>query len=676
MTSWRIAGDIGGTFTDLVLSDPDGRCQAVAKVLTTPQQPSEGLITGIEQLLESSGIDRDAVEHVLHGTTLITNALIERRGARTALVTTRGFRDVLHIGRELRYDLYDLDIVMPEPLVPRRWCFEVDARVLADGTVREPLLDEEIDRLVDALTAEDIESVGICLLHGYRWQDHEHSLAARLQARAPELDITTSAQVLPQIGEFDRASTTVANAYVRPILRRYLDQLSTALATLTPNADLQLVLSTGRVAPAAVASEVPIRLVESGPAGGVLAGQATAAAVGGRHALTFDMGGTTAKACYVVDHEPRLTDRFEVARVRRFARGSGLPIQVPTVELIEIGAGGGSIAAVDELRLLRVGPRSAGSDPGPACYGRGGDQPTVTDADLVLGHLAADRFLGGELVLDTDRARAALAALPTGDGTPETAAAAVRRVVDEQMAAAARMHAVEQGLDPTRFTLVATGGAGPVHACSIARILGIPRVLSPGRAGVASAHGFLGAPAGFDVARSAPTPLTELTVDAVTALLDELEEEARSRVGASSGGRRVVEAELRFRGQGGTVTVAVPDEVHHDPASALSEALEAEYRRLYGRVPVGVTPEVLTWRLSYLDTPPPNLPMRGLSGSHRSERPAWFEEADGFVPTPVVPRQDAEGDGPMIIEERETTFVVPPGARVKRHAGEVLEVLL
>jgi N-methylhydantoinase A len=352
-----------------------------------------------------------------------------------------------------------------------------------------------------------------------------------------------------------------------------------------------------------------------------------------------------------------------------------LPIQVPTVELIEIGAGGGSIATIDDLGLVRVGPRSAGSQPGPACYGQGGTEPTVTDADLVLGYLDHARFLGGDLTLEPDRALTALSALGLEDGDPRATAVAIRRVVDEQMAAAARMHAVEQGLDPRRFALVATGGAGPVHACSVARILGIDKVLSPARAGVASAHGFLGAPAGFDLARSAPSLLRDLRPDVVAELLAELESEARERIG-SAGGHRVVEADLRYRGQGDAVTVRLAPGFEEAPARALEEALSQEYNRRYGRVPDGVVPELLTWRLSYLEEPPVNLPMPAERDTRSGSREVWFAEANGYVTTPVLTRNDAAGPGPRIVEERETTLVVPPDAEVRILEDDVLEVSL
>jgi N-methylhydantoinase A len=484
--------------------------------------------------------------------------------------------------------------------------------------------------------------------------------------------------VLPQLGEYARASTAAANAYTRPLVRSYVADLKERISSRLRSADLSLVVSTGRVAPAGTAVGVPIRLVESGPAGGVLAAAATARSIGVGNALAFDMGGTTAKAAYITNGEPRHTDTFEVARVNRFVKGSGLPIQVPSIELVEIGAGGGSVAWVDRLGLLRVGPRSSGSEPGPACYGSGGTEPTVTDADLILGYLDSGSFLGGTMSLDTEAAVEALSALAQVIGLkdPVEAAQAVRRVVDEQMAAAARMHAIEQGLDPTQYTLVATGGAGPLHAFSVARILRSGRMVSPARAGVASAHGFLGAPFGFDVARSAPGMLADMDWHRVLDLLDELENEARQKVGRIDGTRRI-EADLRYRGQGATVTISVPADLEPGSAAAgLQHELEAEYRRRYGRVPDGVEPEILTWRLSYSSEPPQVFPAPTDGARQETSRRVWFEEAGEYLPTRVVGRADADGIGPMIIEERESTLVVPPGATVELLAHAVVAVSL
>lgn len=586
---------------------------------------------------------------------------------------------MLEIRTEARYDLYDLDIEIPAPLVPRRWRLGVPERVLADGEVRRPL---DVDAVRDAakrLADDGVTSVAISFLNSYRWPEHER-LAAEVAAEAcPELDITTSAEVLPEMREYARTATTVANAYVRPLARRYLLSLATRIAAIAPNARLSLVASTGCVTPARTAIRTPIRLLESGPAGGVLAAVRVASNVGIDDCLAFDMGGTTAKASYVLDGRPRLTSSFEVARIRRFVRGSGLPVQVPSIELIEIGAGGGSVAWVDRLGLLRVGPRSSGSEPGPACYGRGGAEPTVTDADLLLGHLDSYSFLGGAMVLDVDAARRALDGLARVVGLTDAdeAAAAVRRVVDEQMAAAARMLAVEQGLDTGRFTLVATGGAGPVHACSVARTLRIPLVLMPARAGVASAHGFLGAAHGFHVARSSPSLLADVEWPAVRTLLADLAAEA-AEAAAGAGGTRRVEADLRFRGQGDTVTVAVDESVvAAGDYRALESRLTEEYGRLYGRVPEGVPTEVLTWRVSVSGREPPLLPMgAGKVAATGRTRRVWFEEAGGYVDTAVLGRHGATGDGPMVVEERESTLVVPPGATVRSVEGGALLVEL
>lgn len=677
---WRAAADIGGTFTDLVLVDSAGTPKAVAKLLTTPEDFSEGLLEGLQRLLSEAGIEGEEICRLVHGTTIVTNALIERAGAATALLTTAGFRDVLEIGREDRYDLYDLDLALPEPLVPRRWRREISARVLADGTVRSPVDVAEVRRVVAELADEGVISLAVTLLHGYAFEAHEHEVEQLVHAEHPEMDITLGSQLLPQLGEFDRTSTAVANAYVRPAVRAYLERLQQRLAGLAADAELLLVTSSGKVTPAATAMDAPIRLLESGPAGGVLAASATGRQAGEPDCLTFDMGGTTAKACYVVGSEPRLRSSFEVARVHRFTRGSGLPIQVPSIELIEIGAGGGSVAWIDGLGLLKVGPRSAGSQPGPACYGFGGDEPTVTDADLVLGFLDPNNFLGGTMVLDPDAATKAIGDLARRLDLDDVvdAARSIRQVVDEQMAAAARMHAVEQGLDSTRFALVATGGAGPMHACSVARILGITTVLVPARAGVASAYGFLGAPFGYEVARSQPVELDGLDWNGVRAVLDDLEADAQTAAGGIAGERRV-EADLRYRGQGAVVTVEIPEKVvEQEDTEALHARLEDEYQSRYHRVPVGAPVELLTWRLTVSGSRPTlgALPVEDSETSaSANSRPVAFT-SEGFVDTRVVSRANATGEGPLIVAERESTTVVPPGARVQLQADDTLRIEL
>ncbi|MFZ0217585.1 MAG: hydantoinase/oxoprolinase family protein, partial [Candidatus Dormiibacterota bacterium] len=461
----RIGVDIGGTFTDLVLLSA-GRVAAVAKTLTTPQDPSLAVADGVAALVDgASDLPLEGVREVVHGTTLVPNALIERTGARTALLTTRGFRDALAIRREHRYDLYDLNLELPEPLVPRRRRWELNERVLADGSVETALDIAEVERLARRAKREGVEAVAISLLHAYRNAAHEQAAAEVLRRVLPDVPLSLSAEVVPELGEYVRTSTTVANAYVQPLTDRYLGLLAARLRDLGVGAPVHVMLSTGGLADLETARRFPIRLAESGPAAGAISAAFTGRAAGIEDVLAFDMGGTTAKACLIEGGRPMIAREHEVARVYRFAKESGLPIRLPVVDLIEIGAGGGSIARPDRFGLPRVGPDSAGSEPGPACYGRGGSEPTVTDADLVLGYLDAGFFLGGAMRLDVEAARHALGAFAAAIGLSiEAAAAGIHRVVNENMAAAARMHAIERGRDLRRSAMVATGGAGPVHA--------------------------------------------------------------------------------------------------------------------------------------------------------------------------------------------------------------------
>ncbi|HZD37956.1 MAG TPA: hydantoinase/oxoprolinase family protein, partial [Actinomycetes bacterium] len=541
MSRTRIAVDIGGTFTDLVLVE-GGRVTANAKVLTTPGDPSIAVETGIGRLLERLGAG--CVDEVVHGTTLVANALIERKGATTALVTTKGFRDVLGIRRELRYDLYDLFLEMPEPLVPRRLRFEAAERVLADGGVEAAPDPEEVRRIARRMDREGIQAVAVSLLHAYRHPHHERAVAGILRRELPGVAISLSSDVSPELGEFARTSTVVANAYVLPLVAGYLEMLAKRLERLGLRGPLRIMLSTGAGGLAGVdtASRYPVRLLESGPAAGALGAGFWGGSSGSRNVLAFDMGGTTAKACLIENGIPMVAREFEAARVYRFTKGSGLPLRVPVIDLIEIGAGGGSIAGVGPFGLPRVGPESTGADPGPACYGQGGTDPAVTDADLVLGYLNPEFFLGGEMRLDEGAARRAIGRLAGELGLGvEEAAAAIHRVVNENMASAARMHAIERGRDLRRFTLVATGGAGPVHAWGVARALGMSKLVFPPSAGVASAFGMLTAAPGFEFARSLPAPLERTSWEQVRAVLRELAEEGMRQL-ASSG---VAEAEAR-----------------------------------------------------------------------------------------------------------------------------------
>ncbi|MBI2197065.1 MAG: hydantoinase/oxoprolinase family protein, partial [Candidatus Rokubacteria bacterium] len=488
--------DIGGTFTDIVVWDPGGSGLRVFKLLTTPQDPSEGFLRGVDELVSAIPRLPARTAVLLHATTLACNAIIERKGSRTALLTTAGFRDILEIGRERRYDMHDIFITYPKPLVPRRWRLEVRERILSDGEIHVPLAAESLDKAIEKLGAENIASVAISFLHSYTNPTHEQLAADVLRAALPDVALTVSSQLLPEIGEYERTSTAVANAYVKPLMAAYLGKVEEQLRERGFRGRLYIVLSNGGLTSSAAAAEYPIRVAESGPAAGAMGAEVLARRLGLDRVLSFDMGGTTAKACLV--HGGRLSRayEFEIAREARFKKGSGIALRVPVVDLLEIGAGGGSIASRNAIGLLGVGPESAGAEPGPACYGRGGTAPTVTDADLVLGYLSAASFLGGRMPLDVDAARTAIEtsiATPLGLAT-SGAAWAMHDLVNENMAAAARVHFAEKAEEPAAYTLVAFGGAGPVHAAGLAWKLGIRHVIVPVSPGLFSALSFLTAP--------------------------------------------------------------------------------------------------------------------------------------------------------------------------------------
>lgn len=622
----RIGVDIGGTFTDLVLVQ-DGRVRATAKTLTTAKDPSQGVAAGIEKLLER--VSPGTVTEVVHGTTLVANALIERGGAKTALLTTKGFKDVLAIRREHRYDIYDLFIELPEPLVPRRRRWELDERILAGGEIDAALDQAGVERLARRAKREGIEAIAVSLLHAYRNPDHERQAKAILQARLPATPISVSSEVAPELGEYVRTSTTVANAYVQPLVNRYLQRIADRLREQGIEAPLHVMLSTGGLADVDTGRRFPIRLAESGPAAGAISAAWSGRQAGIESVLAFDMGGTTAKACLVEKGEPLIAREHEVARVYRFARESGLPVRAPVVDLIEIGAGGGSIARVDRFGLPKVGPESAAADPGPACYGLGGEEATVTDADLLLGHIDPDRFLGGEMALDVKAAEKAMARFAKQLGTTrQEAAAAIHRVVDENMAAAARMHAIERGRDLRRFALVATGGAGPVHAAGVARLLGIETIVFPPSPGVASAFGMLTAPPAYDFARSLPAALSEVDWEQVGQVLEELKEEGRRSLPAGRA-RFTIQVDARHQGQGDSLTVTAQPN-----ASAVGRAFTRAYVDLYGRTPPGVPIEILTWRLR----------ASGKAPSLTTGRERGEEYSNVVVPSGASLRSDGHGN--------------------------------
>ncbi|MPZ54099.1 MAG: hydantoinase/oxoprolinase family protein [Acidimicrobiia bacterium] len=679
--SLRVAVDIGGTFTDLVLV-ADEQVIRTGKVLTTPNDPSQAVADGIHQLL--GNLDYAAVTEIVHGTTLVSNALIERKGAVTALITTEGFRDVLESGREQRYDLYDLFLEMPSPLVPRRRRMGLRERILADGSIDTPLDVDDVRALVSTID-DDVTAVAVCLLHSYRNSAHEEIVRDVLNEMSPETSVAISSEVSPEVGEYERVSTTAANAYGLPVVDRYLGTLEQRLDASGIKAPIRIMLSTGGLASTEVARRFPVRLLESGPAAGVLSAGYLGGADTNRPVLAFDMGGTTAKAALIEDGEPLLASEMEAARVYRFTRGSGLPIRVPVMDMIEIGAGGGSIARVGTFGLPKVGPDSASSDPGPVAYGLGGESPTVTDADLVLGYLDPDYFLGGSMRLDLDKAREALGALGTAMGLDaEETAAAVHRVVNENMASAARMHAIEAGRDIRRYTLVATGGAGPVHAWGVARALGLNSLIFPPRAGVASAFGMLTAPTSFEFARSLPAPLAETRWKEVDDVLGLMEEEGRHQLTLSNveAVEVLVSADVRYEGQGEAITIELGSELESDPAAHVRRRFEEEYLVLYGSHPTDVDPEVLTWRLRVAgDRPAPDIAADvGTRDSEalRGHRRMWFSETDQFVDCAVFDRYALPPgfrlEGPAVVEERESTVVIGPGGSATISDNGTIEV--
>src|SRR5689334_18792070 len=561
MPSARLGVDIGGTFTDLA-REHDGSLSTI-KVLTTQAAPEQGVMAGVRDILRNSGVSAADIGIVIHGTTLATNAVIERKGTRTALLTTEGFRDVIAMGNESRYDQYDLNIVLPEPLVPRHLRLPVPERLDNEGNALLPLDAGAVRVLVPTLQREGVESIAVGLLHAFVNPTHERRIRDILTDELPHVPVSLSSDVSPEMREWERFSTTVANAYVQPLMARYLRNLADGLRNLQISAPVFLMLSGGGLTTIETACRFPIRLVESGPAGGAIFSAHIARECRIENVLSFDMGGTTAKICLIDHYRPQTARTFEVARVGRFKKGSGLPLRMPVIEMVEIGAGGGSVARVDSMGRIAVGPESAGADPGPACYGRGEALPTVTDANLLLGRYDPARFAGGSMTLDENAAREAMAA-GIGDKlglSPEMAALGVVEIVDENMANAARVHAIESGKTQENRTLIAFGGGGPVHACRVAEKVGIRHVLVPSGAGVGSAIGFLRAPVGYEVVRSLYQRFSSFDVGAVNALLDDMAKEAASVVGTGSFGGPTREsriAYMRYVGQGHEIPVPLP----------------------------------------------------------------------------------------------------------------------
>ena len=682
----RLAVDIGGTFTDVALEI--GKRRQTLKVLTTPSAPEEGVMAGVVAVLEAAKLRAEDLSLIIHGTTLATNAIIERKGARTALITSEGFRDTIEMGTESRFEQYDLFMDKPPPLVPRYLRFTVAERVDARARVLVPLDEEGIVALVAKIEAEGVESVAVGFLHSYINPAHERRVRDILSARLPDLWITLSSEVSPEMREYERFSTACANAYVRPLMASYLVRLDARFRAAGAACPLLMMLSGGGLGTLDTARRFPVRLVESGPAAGAIFASHIARQSGLERVLSFDMGGTTAKICLVDEGQPRRGRHFEVARVYRFKKGSGLPLRIPVIEMIEIGAGGGSIACLDDLGRITVGPKSAGSEPGPACYGRGGADATVTDADLVMGRIDANAFSGGRMPL---RRQAAVAAIDGAVGGPlglttATAAFGIGEMVDENMANAARVHAIESGERTDDRILVAFGGAAPLHAARLADKLGIDRVLVPVGAGVGSAIGLLRAPVAYEIVRSHYQLLSALDVKTMNEVLGEMRASARAVVKSAAPGAKVVEtriAFMRYAGQGHEISVPVPTRrLKAEDSALLKAAYDRAYSAQYGRVIPGVDIEVLSWALH----------VRAVSDQGADEK----HSVENYTPKADAERQlfDADtGDvgtvpvycraklnagariaGPAVIAEDDTSTVVTPpfDALVDDHGSIVL----
>jgi N-methylhydantoinase A len=671
----RLGVDIGGTFTDVALEvgGNGAKRRYSAKMLTTPQAPERGVLAAIHAVLEQASLQPDDLGIIIHGTTLATNAIIERKGAKTALVTTEGFRDTIEIRHENRFEQYDVNIDLPPPLVPRRLRCVVPERIDARGRVVTPLDEGAVETLAERLAAAGVESVAVGFLHSYVNPAHEERTRELLARRLGGVTMTLSSEVSPEMREYERLSTACANAYVQPMMGRYLVNLETLLQETGFNCPLFLMTSGGGLTTVETAIRFPVRLVESGPAGGAIFAVHIARQCGLDKVLSYDMGGTTAKICLIDEFRPQTSRAFEVARVYRFKKGSGLPLRIPVIEMVEIGAGGGSIARVDALKRITVGPDSAGADPGPACYGHGGTLPSVTDADLLLGRIDPAGFSGGRMALDRAAAETAMKQ-EVGDKLDlalEVAALGVSEIVDENMANAARVHAIESGKDARGRTLVAFGGAAPLHAARMADKLGLDRVLVPSNAGVGSAVGFLRAPIAYEVVRTQLQRLDNFDAGAANTLLAAMYDEAAAIVRRGAPDAALAEtrsALMRYRGQGHEIAVPLtPKTYRREDAAEIHAAFEEAYRRLYSRVIPGVEVEVLSWVVLVAapapaaEATPPAAPA-GFSAPEARRRQVFDPETGEFVDVAIYERPaltpGATLKGPAVIVEDETSTVV------------------
>ncbi|MBO9450389.1 hydantoinase/oxoprolinase family protein [Tropicibacter sp. R16_0] len=668
----RLAIDIGGTFTDTVLVEGEDTILASTKTLTTHGNPADGAMEGAARVMAQSGRSLDQVTGFIHGTTLATNALIERRGATVATVTTEGFRDILEIAYERRYSQYDINLEKPDLLVPRERALTVRERMSAEGAVLIEMEDAAIDALLVDIDASGAEAVAICLMHSYANPTHERRLRDALISQRPNLTVSISSDVSPEAREFDRLCTTVANAYIQPLMESYLNRFVEQFAAEGVTCPILMMTAGGGMCTVETAARFPIRLVESGPAGGAILAARIAARAGLDQVLSFDVGGTTAKLCLIDNARPQTSRQFEIARAARFIKGSGMPVRIPVIEMIEIGAGGGSIAGVDRLGRLTVGPKSAGSEPGPVAFGRGGTEPTVTDSDITLGYIVPDTFAEGHISIDPEASKAALTRVIGGklDTDAMGSADGVSRIVDESMASAGRMHAVESGKDLGPRTMIAFGGNGPLHATRVARSAGVSRIVIPPNPGVGSAVGFLFAPVSFEIVRSRYSLLDTLDLDGVNALFDDMISEAKGVVAQGVGARATEtrrSAFMRYNGQGHEIEIALPDRaLEMDDIQPLTKAFEEEYRKQFSRPVPGMQIEILNWAVQVAtpdDAVPPTPQMPELTTVKPEEtRPilcdvegtmkqAGFVSRDSLAPGQCV-------NGPALITEPQTTTLV------------------
>ena len=672
----RMGVDIGGTFTDVVI-EVEG-IQFSAKVLTTYAAPENAIIDGMQQVCAKAKVHPAQISQIIHGTTLATNALIERRGAKTALITTEGFRDVIEMRTESRFEQYDLNLTLPEPLIPRQSRFTVSERVDAKGDVLIPLISANVEAVADQIALAGYDSVAVGLIHSYLNPDHERIVRDVLAAKLPGMMVSLSCEVSPQMREYERFNTVVANAYIKPLMKSYLGRLKGRLEQEGTDCAIFLMHSGGGIISIESAAEFPVRLVESGPAGGAVFAANIAARYGLDKVLSFDMGGTTAKICLIKNQTPQTSRVFEVARTYRFKKGSGMPISIPVIDMVEIGSGGGSLAHIDAMRQIRVGPESAGSEPGPACYGRGGDKPAVTDADLILGRLDPDNFAGGSIQLHADSSADALMNVlgKTLDMDAQTAAFGLAEVVDENMANAARVHAVENGEDLSGYTMIAFGGAAPLHAGRLCEKLGVDRLLVPTGAGVGSAIGFLRAPFSFEANRSVYMKVSAFKPDVIKTLLSELQDEATGFVRSCDTVSQILsqfKVYMRYTGQGWEIPISLSAEQAMAPdAATFLKLFEVDYSALFGRAVDGMDVEITVWSVN-ATTPIETVARIALAqdagAATSSGTRALFDPALAAVTqAQVILRSDMTtgqtAQGPAILTEDETTIVVPTSRQV------------